>query len=235
MHISGLQKLTLLDYPEKVACTIFTQGCNFRCPFCHNASFIPPGEAPVKEGDISVPQMISFLKKRKKILDGVCISGGEPLLQPDLGEFLYEIKLLGYEIKLDTNGSFPQKLKGLVDGGLVNYVAMDIKSAPRNYAAASGIRDCDINAVRESAAFLMEDKIPYEFRTTVVRELHAFSDFDEIGGWLSGAERYFLQEFVNSDGVFRENLHPYTKAEMLKAKEILAEKIPSVKIRGWDE
>lgn len=232
LNIQGLQKLTLLDFPGTVACTIFTGGCNFRCPFCHNASFITDDDRGELITQIETSEVIVFLKKRQRILDGICISGGEPLMQPDLGDFIYEVKNLGYRVKVDTNGSFSEKLKGLMRSGLVDYVAMDIKNAPENYAGTIGCKSYDLTNIRDSAAFLMEYGIEYEFRTTVVRELHTLEDFDAIGRWLKGAKRYFLQAFVDSGDILEQNLHGYTKKEMETAASVLREFIPSVELRG---
>ena len=232
LNIQGLQKLTLLDFPGTVACTVFTGGCNFRCPFCHNSSFITDDDQVDLITRIETSEVIAFLKKRQGILDGVCISGGEPLMQPDLGEFIYEVKNLGYRVKVDTNGSFSEKLKGLVRSGLVDYVAMDIKNSPEHYAETIGHKSYDLANIRESVAFLMERGIEYEFRTTVVRELHTLEDFDAIGRWIQGAERYFLQAFVDSGDILGQNLHGYTKGEMETAASVVREFIPCVELRG---
>ena len=177
MKIQGLQKLTLLDYPGQVACTIFTAGCNFRCPFCHNAPLVTHIDDSC---DITTEEIFAFLKKRQGILDGVCVSGGEPLVQPDIAEFIREIKALGYHVKLDTNGSFPEKLKELVDEGLLDYVAMDIKNSARKYGETIGIDGYDPARILESVDYLMTNVVPFEFRTTVVREFHKKTDFEDI-------------------------------------------------------
>ncbi len=231
MKIQGLQKLTLLDYPEKVACTIFTAGCNFRCPFCHNASLVlgtEPGST-YSENDI-----FSFLKKRQGILDGVCVSGGEPLLQEDIAMFLEKIKKLGFLVKLDTNGSFPKKLKELVKSGLVDYVAMDIKNSPKLYCRTAGIDEQEIiiKRIRESTEFLLESPVGYEFRTTVVKGYHTKECFEQIGLWIHGAEKYFLQLFVNSGELIDEVSTGYEKAEMEAFAEVVRPYIPNVELRG---
>ena len=195
MVISGMQKLTLLDYPGKTACLLFTQGCNFRCPFCHNASLVV--NIP-KEAEISEDEFFKFLQKRKGILDGVCVSGGEPLLQPDIELFIRKIKDMGFAVKLDTNGSFPDKLIHLVEEGLVDYVAMDIKNSPETYVLTAGVDVLDMEAIRGSVLYLKDGNIPYEFRTTVVKHYHSKEGFEEIGKWLVGADKYFLQNFVDS-------------------------------------
>ena len=181
MNIQGLQKLTLLDYPEKVACTIFTAGCNFRCPFCHNASLVTHIDL---ERNIPVEQVMNFLKKRWRVLDGICISGGEPLLQPELEDFIRGVKEIGYSVKLDTNGSNARLLKHLAEEKLLDYVAMDIKNAPGKYGITIGIPDYNMEEIFRSVDFLMSGTLPYEFRTTVVREFHKREDFSDIGRWI---------------------------------------------------
>lgn len=229
MKIYGLQKLTLLDYPGKVACTLFTGGCNFRCPFCHNASLV---RHPAESDAMDEFEIFAFLKKRAGILDGVCVSGGEPLMQPDIGEFLETIKEIGFAVKLDTNGSFPDRLKELVGKGLVDYVAMDIKNSPEHYPATVGIDHYDIAKVKESVALLLEGTVPYEFRTTVVRELHCADDFVSIGSWIKGAPRYYLQVFEDSGDILESGLSGYGKAEMEGFLRILRKTIPGAELRG---
>lgn len=229
MNIQGLQKLTLLDYPGKVACTVFLGGCNFRCPFCHNASLVIPEKA--REG-IGEEEVLDFLKKRSGVLDGVCITGGEPLLAPDLRPFIYQIKETGCKVKLDTNGSHTEKLESLVREGLVDYVAMDIKNTPKKYPETIGIDGYDPEKIIQSAAFLMEGRVPYEFRTTVVREFHNREDFEEIGRWLQGAEQYFLQAFVDSGDLIRPGMRGYTKDIMEQALAIVKKYVPSARLRG---
>ena len=195
MKICGLQKLTLLDYPGLMACTVFTGGCNLRCPFCQNAPLVldPPENGAVSEG-----AFFSFLEKRHGILDGVCVSGGEPLLQPDIAPFLRRIRTLGYSVKLDTNGFFPDMLRALAEDGLLDYVAMDIKSAPEDYAKACGVPHPEIAGVRKSIAFLLAGTVDYEFRTTVVKGLHDAASLRGAAEAIRGARRYFLQQFVPS-------------------------------------
>lgn len=229
MRIQGLQKLTLLDYPEKAACTIFTAGCNFRCPFCHNAYLVTQtGE----HEDIEKKEIMAFLKKRKGLLDGVCISGGEPLLQMDLEAFLKEIKELGYLIKLDTNGSFPERLEHLIDQGLLDYVAMDLKNSREHYARTIGVRKFRIEAIEDSVDILMKGKIPYEFRTTVVREFHQRSDFEQMGRWIEGAEKYFLQQFEDSGNLIGTGLHSYDRPILKQALDTVKKYVPNAELRG---
>ena len=229
MKIMGLQKSTLLDYPGKVACTVFTGGCNFFCPFCHNAELISPRK---EEPGLLEKDLLAFLRKRRGILDGVCISGGEPLLHTGLSGLIREMKELGYLVTLDTNGSFPERLKRLVGEGLLDYVAMDIKNSKKKYAATAGVEAFQIEPVEESARFLMEGNVPFEFRTTVVRELHSGEDIEEIGEWISGDEPYFLQSFEPSDHVPDLRLSAYGKEEMETLADILREKVPNVELRG---
>ena len=229
MNIQGLQKLTLLDYPEKVACTIFTAGCNFRCPFCHNASLVTHVDV---NNNIPEEEVFSFLKKRKGVLDGVCITGGEPLLQPDIEDFIRAVKALGYAVKLDTNGSSINRLRRLVDQHLVDYVAMDIKNAPNKFGITIGIEDYNMEDVLQSVDYLMSGAVSCEFRTTVVRELHKREDFAAIGRWLRGAEKYYLQGFVDSGDLIQPGLRAYTKDIMEQALEIVRRNIPNAELRG---
>ncbi len=231
MNIQGLQKLTLLDYPGKVACTIFFAGCNFRCPFCHNAALVTHIDP---EENIPREEVLAFLRKRAGILDGVCITGGEPLLAPDLEAFIRAIKALGYEVKLDTNGSNAEKLKHLVKAGIIDYVAMDIKNSPEKYGMTIGIEGYEMSNVMQSAAFLMEGHVPYEFRTTVVREFHKREDFEAIGQWLEGADRYYLQSFVDSGDLIQPGLRGYTKEIMEQALGIVRQYIPASDLRGME-
>lgn len=229
MNIQGLQKLTLLDYPEKVACTIFTAGCNFRCPFCHNASLV----THIDMGrNIPTEQVLSFLKKRLGVLDGICISGGEPLLQPDLEEFISRVKEMGYFVKLDTNGSSADLLRRLVEKRLLDYVAMDIKNAPEKYSATIGMKEYNMENVFQSVDFLLSGAVSYEFRTTVIREFHKREDFDSIGRWIKGAERYYLQNFQDSGDLIRPGLRAYTKEILVQALEVVRRNVPNAELRG---
>lgn len=226
MKLAGLQKTTLLDYPGKVACTVFLSGCNFRCPFCQNSEILDGSVS-----DISEEEFFAFLNKRKGLLDGVCVSGGEPLIHADVGEFIGKIKDLGYSVKLDTNGAFPERLKELCGEGLVDRVAMDIKNSPERYAKTAGA-DVDVGKIKESAAFLMSGAVGYEFRTTVVKQLHRAEDMLRIGQWLKGAQAYFLQNFRDSDTVLAEGLTPFSDGELEAFKRLLLPFIPNTKIRG---
>lgn len=228
MKIHGILKLTLLDYPGKTACTLFTSGCNFRCPFCHNASLVLNEAEPISNDEI-----FSFLKKRAKIIDGVCITGGEPLLNPDIGDFMKELRTLGYKIKLDTNGSFPKRLKEFVKDGLIDYVAMDIKSSVRGYGRAVGIESFDVKKVDESIKFLLEGTVEYEFRTTAVKGIHTAYDFEEIGKWIKGASRYYIQNYrMSPDILCPDNLSSFDEKELKSFKKQLENAVCEVNLRG---
>ena len=229
MRIQGLQKLTLLDYPEKMACTVFTAGCNFRCPFCHNASLVT--HIPEK-ADMDEERFFSFLKKRKGILDGVCVTGGEPLLQVDIEGFLQKIKDLGYLVKLDTNGSFPEKLKDLVEKKLVDYVAMDIKNSIEHYGETIGLDTRYSEAIEKSVAYLKEGHVDYEFRTTVTKNFHREEYFEQIGAWIAGAKRYYLQGFVDSGDLIEANMEGVSKEEMEMFLKKVKEQVPCAELRG---
>ena len=226
MLISGLQKLTLLDYPGKTACTVFCYGCNFLCPFCHNALLVT--EKP--EGLISEDEVLSFFKKRQGILDGVCVTGGEPTLQKDLKEFLRKIKDMGFCVKLDTNGYKPELLNEIIDEGLCDYVAMDIKNTPEKYSITSG-KEIDTDKILRSIAILKEGKIPCEFRTTVVKELHTTDDIIDIAT-LAGNIPWFLQQFTDSGNLIEEGFSAYSKEEMLSLTEKAKEVHPLAQLRG---
>ena len=227
MQIEGLQKLTLLDFPSRVACTVFFGGCNFRCPFCHNGTLVKTGKG---EG-IELDAFFSFLKKRQGIIDGVAISGGEPLLQKDLPDFLYRIKEMGFAIKLDTNGSYPQKLRSLVEGALVDYVAMDIKAPLDRYDALAGT-SVDKDAIAQSVAYLLQGGIDYEFRTTLVKPYHTVSDMEKIGEWIKGAKRYFLQGFVDSGDLIGQGMEAFSKEEMAACLKAVQPFVPCAVLRG---
>lgn len=224
MEFGGFQKLTVLDYPGQVACIVFTKGCNFRCPFCHNSLLVERNCETYKEEEI-----LSFLEKRKKVLDGICISGGEPLMH-DIENFLIKVKELGYKIKIDTNGSYPDKLRSLVEKGLVDYVAMDIKNIPEKYFETSGV-DISYNIIEESIDFLLTDKVDYEFRTTVTKEFHTPIDLEKIAKRISGAKRYFIQNFVDSGNAFSKNLTPVSEEELEQMAQRTQKFVPSVKVR----
>ena len=234
--ISGLQKMTLLDYPGKVACTVFLQGCNFRCPFCHNSDLLG------KDGPETIPvdTLLAFLKKRVGLLDAVCITGGEPTLQKGLPDLIRQIKALGFLVKLDTNGSRPAVLKALAEEKLIDYVAMDIKNSPSRYGETVGLKNMDLSGVTESVRYLLEGHIDYEFRTTVADELHGEADMEEMGQWLCGLVegckpiRHYIQPYVDRDSVLTQGLHTPQKAKLLAMAEKLAPYADLVEIRGMD-
>ena len=229
MKIAGLQKLTLLDYPEHTACTVFTAGCNFRCPFCHNSDVVYN-----KTEGVSEEELFEFLASRKGKLDGVCITGGEPLLQPDIVEFMQKIRKLGFLIKLDTNGSMYDKLVAIVNEGLCDYVAMDVKSSPNGYNIACGGM-VNVDNVLKSIAFLIgQNKIDYEFRTTVVKELHSKQDFEEIASLLKGCKRYFLQQYKHSHKVIKEGYSAYSEVEMKELCSFIKALNINCSLRGID-
>lgn len=234
MNISGLQKMTLLDFPGKVACTVFLHGCNYRCPFCHNAELLEGQIEPV----MSREEFLAFLSKRRGLLDGVCISGGEPTLTPGLKELLQKIKAMGFATKLDTNGSRPKVLKELVAAGLVDYVAMDIKNSPSQYAATCGVAKVDLDAIEESIAFLLSGAVDSEFRTTVVLPLHNDASIEEMGRWLHNlagkkpAKKLFLQPFVDRDTVLFSGLQTPDSTQMARFAELLRPFVLEISVRG---
>lgn len=228
MQIYGLNKTTLLDFPEHVAATVFTGGCNFCCPFCHNGDLVkmPQGYPRMEEEEV-----FAFLKKRRGVLSGVCITGGEPTLQKDLPDFIKKVKELGYLVKLDTNGYRPDVLKRLMDAGLPDYVAMDIKNSGKRYPETVGKDNLDLSLIEESVELLMTGSIPYEFRTTVTRQLHDREAFMEIGEWLSGARAYFLQAYRDSEHVMERRFSSYEKEELEEFAEMLRKTIHRVELR----
>ena len=237
MKIHGLQKMTLLDFPEHVACTVFLGGCDLRCPYCHNYELATGKVSPVMEEE----ELLAFLAKRKGLLDGVAITGGEPCLHRDLPDFIARIRALGFAVKLDTNGTHPDILREVLEKGLVDYVAMDVKNSPARYALTAGLTEKEtdensepafVSAVRESIRILMESGVDYEFRTTVVEELHREEDFEEIGALIKGAKRYFLQCFTDRDTVPYAGLSAPSKAKLEACAAIVRRYVGDVKIRG---
>ena len=228
MDIQGLQKMTLLDYPGRVACTVFLGGCDLRCPFCHNGGLVL-GPMPA---ELDSEELLAFLRKRRGLLDGVCVTGGEPLLRPDLPELLSQIKELGYPVKLDTNGGRPAQLRALAEAGLVDYVAMDVKNSPERYPETVGVPGLDLTPVRDSVAWLLEGHVEYEFRTTAVRQLHDAASFQAIGRWLQGARRYYIQNFVDRDTVLRAGLSGFEKAELEAFASLVRPFVERVEVRG---
>lgn len=228
MEIYGLLKLTLLDYPEKLACTVFTGGCNFRCPFCHNGELAEASE----RGEISEKDFFAFLEKRRGILDGVCISGGEPLLCGDVAEFAERVHSMGFSVKLDTNGYMPKRLREFVEGGFCDYIAMDIKNSLSKYAPTAGIREADTDRILESIEYIKDCGKEHEFRTTVVREFHTADDIRDITRLIEGENRYFLQPYKASDNVIQKGLHGFSDKELGELLDVAKEYVPSARIRG---
>lgn len=248
MRFCGLQKTTLLDYPGHVAATLFTGGCNFRCPFCHNGDLVlNPGVQP----EIPMEEIRAFLRKRQGVLDGVCITGGEPTLQPDLEGFVREVRELGYLVKLDTNGYRPEVLERLLDEDLLDYVAMDIKASKENYAKAVGLdSDMDVSKfaiepIERSVELLKGSRIEYEFRTTVVKGIHTMEEFEAMGQWLAGSKAYYLQGFHENENVLASRLQrdenadgigfeSFSRKEMEQMASLAGKYVEKVLIRGVD-
>jgi len=231
MKIHGFQKTTLLDFPGKVACTVFTGGCDFRCPYCHNASLVlHPDDAPLFDED----EIISYLYKRRGILDGLCVTGGEPLMNADIAPFLARVKEAGVAVKIDTNGTFPARLKQLVSDGLCDYVAMDVKNCKEKYGMTVGVPDLRLDTVIESVDFLLSGAVDFEFRTTAAKELHTPEDFEKIGRWIAGAPRYFIQAYKNSGEQIAGDLTPMTKDEYLECLARVKPFISDASLRGID-
>lgn len=228
MIIGGMTNLTLLDYPEKVACVVFTVGCNFRCPFCHNNSLVCGNEGK----QLSVVEVLRFLQKRSNILEGMCLTGGEPLLQNGVEEFLRAVKSLGYSVKIDTNGSFPERLKALVEAGLVDYVAMDVKNSKDRYMATAVCKAGDLNKIEQSIEYLKSGAVDYEFRTTVTGNLHDEQSIEETAKLLVGAKRYYLQMFVNSGDLIDPSTIGCDEETMRRYLEIAQKYIPNAELRG---
>ncbi len=228
MLIKGLHKTSLLDYPDKVATTVFTGGCNFRCPYCHNADLVLNVN---KIKSYSEKEVLEHLEKRKHVLDGICITGGEPTLQDDLIDFIKKVQEIGLAIKLDTNGYNPKVLKELIDKGLIHYVAMDIKNSKEKYVMTTGI-DIDVKKITESINILICSNIEYEFRTTVTQELHTANDFEGIGKWLNGAKKYYLQQFVYSNKQIEQGFSPYSPQKLTEFQNIMEKHVEKVIIRG---
>lgn len=231
MKVTGIQKLTLLDYPGVVACTVFTAGCNFRCPFCHNAMLVLPEQ--IDDECLIDDEVFGFLKKRRGVLDGVAVTGGEPLLHADMPEFLARVKELGYKIKLDTNGSNPELLSEIVKNKLVDRVAMDIKNAPEEYARTIGLKSFDIAPVERSKEMLLRGDIDYEFRTTVVKGIHTKESLIGAAKWIEGAKEYYLQQFKDSGNlILPDGLSAYDEKQMHALADAVRDYVPTVEVRG---
>ena len=223
----GLQKMTLLDYPGCVAATVFTPGCNFACPFCHNAGLVN-GTAELTNGE----ELAKFLRKRAGILEGICITGGEPLLHDEIFSLMEEARSLGYRVKLDTNGYLPEKLGSVLEKGLADFVAMDIKNTPEKYGETVHKPDLDMEKIRESIRLLKSGDTPFEFRTTVVAPFHTIRDFDAIGKWIGNVQQYYLQKFVESGDLLGEGVRGFSDEEMRQALDCIRKHIPNARLRG---
>lgn len=229
MEIHGFQKLTLLDYPGKCAATVFTAGCNLRCPFCHNASLV----TRINLADrIEREEVVGYLEKRKSVLDGVCITGGEPLMSNEVFDLMKQIKDMGFLVKLDTNGTFPERLRRAVFGGLADSVAMDVKNSKERYAETVGLKKFDIAPIQESVEFLKSGAVDFEFRTTVVKELHTEEDIESLCRWISGAPRYYLQRFKDSGDLIGSGFSAPSGAFMENLQKIAEKYIEKVELRG---
>ena len=228
----GLQKLTLLDYPGNMAATVFTGGCNFRCPFCHNRSLVFLNE---NDSEIANEDIFDFLKSRNKILDGICITGGEPLLHKGITAFIKRVRDLGLKVKLDTNGSNFEALRRLIDEKLVDYVAMDIKNSPEKYAMTIGLENYDLSEIEKSKNYLLENHVDYEFRTTIVKEFHEPEDLRKIGEWIRGAKHYYLQNFEDHGTCIQAGLGEVDLHTLETMKRIAGEYVEHIEIRGIKE
>lgn len=231
MNIQGFNKTSLLDYPGHLAAVIFTPGCNMRCPFCHNTDLVLSG---ITDGAYEEDYVLDVLKKRRGILEGVCITGGEPTLQPDLLDFISKVRSLGLKVKLDSNGYRPGLLSQIVKEGLVDYIAMDIKNSPSKYALTCGITNFHIDNILESINILKSGTIDYEFRTTVIRELHTKEDLLEAAGLIKGCKHYFLQSYIDSGHILEGGYSAYSADELIALKNAVAAIIPNVTLRGVD-
>ncbi len=231
MYIQGFNKTSLLDYPGHLAAVVFTPGCNYRCPFCHNTDLVFSG---ITDGEYDEDYVLDVLKKRRGILEGVCITGGEPTLQPDLIEFIGKVRGLGLKVKLDSNGYRPEILQKIVDERLVDYIAMDIKNSPSKYALTCGITNFHIENILKSIEILKCGSVEYEFRTTVVKELHTLEDLFEIADLVKGCKHYFLQCYIDSGHILESGYSAYSAEELLNFKNALLPIIPTVTLRGVD-
>lgn len=246
MRIAGIQKLTLLDYPGRTAATLFTPGCNFRCPFCHNSELVAPDASAQALPDLPFEEVLAFLKKRSGLLDGVCLSGGEPLLQPDIAEFCDTLHTLGFAVKLDTNGTNPALLQTLLEAQLVDYVAMDVKNCLERYAETIGLPTANLEDIGASVALLAERAPAFEFRTTVARELHTAQDLEDLARWIgerlasathseqADPAPWYIQNFKDSDTVLAGEgvLSPWPEDDLREVLPALQTAMPGARLRG---
>jgi pyruvate formate lyase activating enzyme len=231
MDFSGWEKLSLLDYDDHLSTTLFMAGCDFRCPFCHNSSLVlDPKSAPI----IKWADIMDYLKKRTGVLEAVVITGGEPTLMPDLEDKIKDIKALGYEVKLDTNGSHPEVVKNLVSKNLIDYLAMDIKNSPKKYPMTIGTTNVNMDKINETIDFLIHGSLRFEFRTTTIAEYHDEQDFEEIGQWIKGAKNFFIQRYIDNENCIAHGLHMVDKETATKFMKIMEKYVSHVALRGYD-
>ena len=229
MNICGLQKLSMVDYPGKLAATVFTGGCNLRCPFCHNALLVTRlSESPRLDSD----EVLRFLRSRRSLLDAVVLSGGEPLLQPGAGDFLAAVKDMGYLVKLDTNGCYPDALSEILSKKLADYVAMDIKNSRDKYGLTVGIPNFDLAPIDESIRLIRESGTDYEFRTTAVRQFHTAADFAAIGRWLHGSKNYYIQNFTDSGNLIGSGMSGFLPEQLQEFADSLTGDFEFISLRG---
>ena len=228
MALVGLDKMSLLDYEDKISCVLFYKACNFRCPFCHNGLTVLEAE-----DEFLFEAVLEYLKSRIGLLDAVVFTGGEPTLEPHLKEHIKQVKELGFLIKLDTNGTNPKILKDLIDSNLLDYIAMDIKNSEKKYPLTTGVKHVDMDAIKESIHIIMNSGVPYEFRTTLVDEFHKLEDMDGLGKLIKGAPILYLQKFVERDGCIQKGLHEVKEETTNKYKDILLNYVKDVELRGY--
>ncbi len=229
MNFSGIDKFSLVDYDEKISCTLFLHDCNFRCPFCHNSALV------TKTVGLQIPEeeILSYLESRKGVIDAVVITGGEPTLHKELPDFIRKVKEMGYLVKLDTNGTNPEMVKELVNNNLLDYVAMDIKNSKEKYGITAGLKTINLVNISKTVDFLLENHVDYEFRTTLVKEFHTREDLIKIGEWLKGAKRYRLQKFIDNENCIQKGLHEIKKEDVLCIKDVLINYIADVELRSY--
>ena len=229
MYFSGVDKFSLVDYDEKISCTLFLHDCNFRCPFCHNSALVT-GQAPIQ---ISEEEILKYLHSRIGVIDAVVITGGEPTLHKELPDFIRKVKEMGYLIKLDTNGTNPDMLIDLVNNNLLDYVAVDIKNSKEKYALTTGLKTLNLDNVIKTVDFLLENHVDYEFRTTLVNEYHTIEDIRKIGEWIKGAKHYRLQKFIDNENCIQRGLHEVNKKDALMFKDALIGLVNDVELRSY--
>lgn len=231
MKINGYERFSMVDYEGKICCTVFTGGCNMRCPFCHNGALVV---GDVKSNQIDDDEVIEYLKQRKGLVDAVSVTGGEATLTVGLADFLRRVRELGYEIKLDTNGLRPDVLKSLIDQKLVDYVAMDIKNSPQKYAMTTGLKFVDLDKINESMQIIRESGIKHEYRTTIIEEFHTLEDMQSIADWISGAQRYYMQKYKDSEGCISHGYHPVEKSVAEEFAKLFEGKVGKVGLRSYN-